>query len=357
MKKYTITIIIPQSKEKKDWIFENQKIQRESEEKITTEKITAIINTHLEKLQEHFLIEVAFIGADFTSLNEGLQEELLQHLSKYIKKGKIDEIRVCLRPNSVTKKVLKLLKKYKVKTIELEVHSTNDYILKRIGMEFTFKDIKRVSKQIRWHRFRLGHQISIGLPDSTKIDDINTAKTLTGLKTSVISINPVLVIKGTPLEKELNNKSYKPLAVVQAIETCKELVKIFNEKNIEINAIGFEPLDNEVEQQTFSEQVIAGPFHPAFRQLVESNLWYDAIVNKIKKLNAKVMEVEVTVNPEDINNVVGYKQENIKKLKDTYDVDLIVTESEEIKTGKSKIEITKIFNRNKFIILNWGRSF
>ena len=52
-------------------------------------------------------------------------------------------------------------------------------------------------------------------------------------------------------------------------------------------------------------------------------MWYDAVVEKIKKLNVKVKEVEVTVNPIDANNVIGHKRENIKKLKDTYDVDLI----------------------------------
>ena len=56
------------------------------------------------------------------------------------------------------------------------------------------------------------------------------------------------------------------------------------------------------------------------------------------------MEVEVTVNPEDTNNVIGYKQENIEKLKNIYDVDLIVTSSQNMKRGKSKIEITKEFN-------------
>ena len=44
---------------------------------------------------------------------------------------------------------------------------------------------------------------------------------------------------------------------------------------------GIQPLDSNVEQEEFSEKVIAGPFHPAFRQQVESGLWYDAIVNKI----------------------------------------------------------------------------
>ena len=295
-------------------------------------------------MDEHCFVEVAFVGSDFTNLKENIQQELLETLQKYIRMERVDSIRVSIRPNNINKKTIKMLKKYKVKTVELEVYSTNDYILKRIGMKYTYKDIKRASRMIRFNRFKLGHKITLGLPDSTKIDDINTAKNLIKLKTSIVSINPVLVIKGTPLEKECNEMKYKPLAVVQAIETCKELVKIFNEKNIEIIAIGFEPLDSDVEQEEFSEKVIAGPFHPAFRQKVESSLWYDAIVNKIKKLNTKVMEVEVTVNPLDTNNVIGYKQENIEKLKDTYDVDLIVTPNENIKPGKSRIEITKEFN-------------
>ena len=73
-------------------------------------------------------------------------------------------------------------------------------------------------------------------------------------------------------------------------------------------------------------------------------MWYDAIVSKIKKLNVKVKEVEVTINPIDVNNVIGHKKENVHKLKDIYDVDLIVKQDEDIKQGKSKIEITKTYN-------------
>ena len=74
------------------------------------------------------------------------------------------------------------------------------------------------------------------------------------------------------------------------------------------------------------------------------SLGYDAIVEKIKKLNVKVKEVEVTVNPIDANNVIGHKRENIKKLKDFYEVDLKVKQDASIKQGKSKIEITKQYN-------------
>ena len=73
-------------------------------------------------------------------------------------------------------------------------------------------------------------------------------------------------------------------------------------------------------------------------------MWYDAVVGRIKKLNVKVREVEVTVNPIDANNVIGHKKENVIKLKETYDVDLILKQDENIKQGKSKIEITKTYN-------------
>jgi len=72
-------------------------------------------------------------------------------------------------------------------------------------------------------------------------------------------------------------------------------------------------------------------------------MWYDAIVSKIKKLNTKVKEVEITVNPIDVNSVIGHKKENVKKLKDTYDVDLVVKQDKKIKQGKSKVEIIKVY--------------
>lgn len=56
------------------------------------------------------------------------------------------------------------------------------------------------------------------------------------------------------------------------------------------------------------------------------------------------MEVEVTVNPQDSDNVIGYEKENIQKLKEIYDIDLSVNPKEEIKPGKSKIEITKTYS-------------
>ena len=343
MKHYIIPIFVPHLGCPNDCIFCNQKSISGQTKQVTKEDVRKTIEEHLKNIKEADKIEVAFFGGSFTGIDEQVQKDLLSVAYEYVKEKKVDSIRVSTRPDYINKKILKMLKKYKVKTIELGVQSTNDYILNRAGRGHTFKDVKKASKLIRLYGFNLGHQIMVGLPESTKLDDINTAKTLIKLKPKMVRIYPVLVIKGTKLEKEYKQGKYKPLTVVQAVETCKELVRLFTEKNIDIIRIGLQPTDTITNPENFGSEVVAGPFHPAFRQLVESSLWYDVIVSKIKKLNVKVMQVEVTVNPIDVNNVIGHKKENITKLKDTYDVDLIVTKSDNIKQGKSKIEITKVY--------------
>lgn len=183
----------------------------------------------------------------------------------------------------------------------------------------------------------------VGLPESTKLDEINTAKALIKLKPKIVRIYPVLVIKDTPLEEEYKNNEYSPLTVEQAVETCKDIVDLFNKANIEVIRIGLQNTEEITDPQEKSSQVVAGPYHPAFRQLVEGRLWYDAIVQEIKKINVKVMQVKIIANQENVNNIIGHKKENILKLKEYYDVDVRVEADDDIKPGKFKLEIEKTY--------------
>ena len=342
MRKYVIPVFVPHLGCPNDCIFCNQKSISGQKKNITKEDAKKIIDEFIEGIKDkQGEKEIAFFGWSFTAIEESKQEELLNLAYEYIKAGKVNSIRISTRPDYIDKTILKRLKKYKVKTIELGVQSANNYILERAGRGHTFEDVQKASKLIRRYGFKLGHQMMVGLPESTRTDEINTAKALIKLKPKMVRIYPVLVIKGTKLEKEYQEGTYKPLTVVQAVETCKELVRMFDNKNIDIIRIGLQNTDEISDPENKESEVVAGPFHPAFRQLVESAMWYDAIVNKIKKLNAKVKEVEVTVNPIDVNNVIGHKKENVQKLKDTYEVDLVIKQDEKIKQGKSKIEIVE----------------
>lgn len=342
-KQYIIPIFVPHLGCPNDCVFCNQKSISGQTKQVTKEDVKNIIEEHLKYIKKDSKVEVAFFGGSFTGIEEEKQEELLSTAYEYIKQKKVDSIRISTRPDYIDKKILKRLKKYKVKTIELGVQSANDYILKKAGRGHTFEDVVKASKLIRWYGFDLGHQMMVGLPESTTVDEINTAKQLIKLKPKMVRIYPVLVIKNTKLEKDYNDGKYKPLTVIQAVEVCKELVKLFVKKHIEVIRIGLQPTDTITNPDNDKSEVLAGPFHPAFRQLVESGMWYDVIVEKIKQLNTKVKEVVVTVNPADVNNVIGQRKDNINNLRDVYDVNLIVKADEKIKQGKSKIEITKIY--------------
>lgn len=183
----------------------------------------------------------------------------------------------------------------------------------------------------------------IGLPESTKLDEINTAKALIKLKPKIVRIYPVLVIKHTPLAKEYESGDYLPLTVEQAVERSEEIMKLFNKAKIEVIRIGLQNTEEITDPTEKGSQVIAGPYHPAFRQLVESRMWYDEIVQKIKQINIKVMQVTITANPDNINNIIGHKKENVLKLKELYDVDVVVKPDENIKKGKFEIKIDKTY--------------
>ena len=343
-KQYIIPIFVPHLGCPNDCVFCNQKSISGQMKNITKKDIEETIEFYLNNFKDKKAhIEVAFFGGSFTGIEEHLQEEYLSTAYSYIESGKIDGIRISTRPDYINKTILKRLKKYKVQTIELGVQSANDYILEKSARGHTFEDVKRASKLIRWYGFNLGHQMMVGLPESSREDEINTARKLIKLKPKMVRIYPVLVIKNTKLEKEYNKGNYEPLPLVQAVETCKEIYKMFTKKKIEVIRIGLQNTEEISSPENEKSQVVAGPYHPAFRQLVEGEVWYEIILNKIKKLNVKVKEVEVTVNPVDVNNVVGHKRENALRLKDTYDVNLKVKQDSKIKQGKSIIKITKLF--------------
>lgn len=339
-KEYIIPVFVPHLGCTKCCTFCNQRKISGELKQVTPKDVTDTINYYLSNFKdENNYVEVAFFGGSFTAIDKKIQEELLSSVQPFIKEGKVDSIRLSTRPDAIDKDILKMLKKYNVKTIELGVQSTNDYILEKCKRGHSFEDVKKASKLIKWKGFRLGHQMMVGLPDSSEKDDLQTAKDIVKLKPKMVRIYPVLVIKGTELEDEYNKGEYTPLNVTQAVERSKEAVKLFRKHNIEVIRTGLQNTDTITNPEDKDSEVIAGPYHPAFGQLVEDAIWYDRIVEEIKKINAKIVKVEILANKENINNIVGHKKENINKLKDTYALIANVKENNKIKPGKFEIKI------------------
>ena len=257
-KEYIIPIFVPHLGCPNACTFCNQKSISGQTKMVTGEDVKKTIEYYLNSFKDNNkYVEVAFFGGSFTGIEEEKQIELLEAANKFIKEKKVDSIRISTRPDYIDNIILERLKKYNVKTIELGVQSTNDYILNKCKRGHNFSDVKNASKLIRKHKFILGHQMMVGLPESTLKDEIKTAKNLIKLKPKIVRIYPVLVIKGTQLEEDCKNNKFIPLTVKQAVDRSKEIVKMFERKNINVIRIGLQNTDTIKEPGSNESEVVA----------------------------------------------------------------------------------------------------
>ena len=182
-KEYIIPVFVSHLGCPETCVFCNQKKISGQETDVTKEDVKETIEKHLKNFDPaNRKVEIAFFGGSFTAISEEIQNGFLEVANEYIKQKKVDSIRISTRPDYISKDILKRLKKYNVRTIELGVQSSNDYILKKSQRGHTFADVIKASKLIRRFGITLGHQMMVGLPESTEIDEINTAKALIKLK-------------------------------------------------------------------------------------------------------------------------------------------------------------------------------
>ena len=282
-----------------------------------------------KNLDKKILLEL--VHEDFTSINIQNQKNILAKINETMQKYKIYGIKITSSPDSVDKKNLKFLKKFKVKEIELKIESSNDYILKQIGADFKFEYAKKIAKQIKFLRFALGITVTIGLPESTALDDLNTVKQSIGLKPIHITLIPCQINYNNEVKKLFDENDFEPLSKVQLIERLKESIKLISNAKIKSISIGYE--GQHIDDVDIED----------FRDLIASDMWYDRIVEMIKSYNVKVKVVEIEVNEADINIVKGIDNCNLNKLKEVYDVELQISKNDKIDKGNYKMKILKTY--------------
>ncbi len=309
MKFANIPIFIPELACPNQCVFCNQKKISGALRAPSLFEIDNIINTYLSTLPDSYIKNIAFFGGNFTGIDLTLQEEYLKTAYKYIENNKVDGIRVSTRPDYINEEILALLKKYNVKTIELGAQSTNNEVLKASGRGHTYDDIKTASYLIKKNGFNLGLQMMVGLPEDNYEKAIRTANDIAELGADNTRIYPTLIIKDTKLAELYYLKKYKPLELSQAINICKDVYKIFENKNINVLRMGLHPSE-ELEKN----DLIAGPYHISFKELVLTELWHELLKDKLQPFENK--NIIIVVNNTQINYAIGYNGKNRERLKE-----------------------------------------
>ena len=271
--------------------------------------VTTILQQYLSTIpKKNTEIEVGFFGGTFTGLSPERQKAYFESVLPFINNGRINGIRLSTRPDFISEEILGLLKKYPVKTIELGAQSMDDEVLKKSGRGHTSGDTENASRLILESEFKLGLQMMVGLPGDTEEKSVHTAKRIVELGASETRIYPVIVIKGTHLEKLFNEGKYIPLELEEAVGITKNVMAVFEDANVKIIRIGLHPSEGLLNRDDY----IAGPFHPSFRELVMTSAWTDRFH---ELLNGKKGDnLEIRVNPTDLNAAIGYSGKNRKLL-------------------------------------------
>ena len=67
--------------------------------------------------------------------------------------------------------------------------------------------------------------------------------------------------------------------------------------------------------ELFDTELVAGPYHPAFRELCDNKIYFDKIENAIKTTKTDANNIKVFVNDKNISKAVGQNRNNIEKFK------------------------------------------
>ncbi len=249
--------------------------------------------------------EIAFFGGSFTAIEPGYMESLLQAARDCVKEYGFTGIRLSTRPDAVEEPVLALLKGYGVTAIELGAQSMDDRVLALNRRGHTAAQTIEAAGRIKSMGFEMGLQMMTGLYGDTAEGALETADKLIDLQPDTARIYPTLVLPGTGLARLYAQGRYAPQTLEQAVELCARLLGRFEEKGVRVIRLGLHA------EKELEAGLLAGPYHPAFRQLVESRMVFHRLTEQFARSGEK--RQQVLVKPNHLSTVQGHKKENLIK--------------------------------------------
>ena len=251
--------------------------------------------------------EIAFFGGTFTSLTKSSQHKYLDIANKF--RSSISGIRISTRPDSIDPNVLAFCKENNVRTIELGIQSFDDEVLKKTFRGYNSETAINACKLVKEHKFQLGIQLMSGLPGFCRRSLENSINLTKKISPHFVRIYPTIILKRTKLEKWFLAGKYTPLKLNGAVEIVSGMVRRFEQKGIRVIKIG---LHSDIKE----EDIIAGPYHRSFGELVRAEILKKNILENYKPQT-------LIISRADISLFKGFKSNMLKALKQELKLDIL----------------------------------
>ena len=298
-----IAIFIPHAGCPNKCSFCNQKSISGADKQPEFTDVQKVCKQAISEVNDKENTEIAFFGGSFTAIERSYMIGLLEAAQPFIGEGKFRGIRISTRPDCINEEILALLKSYKVTAIELGVQSMSDEVLYANDRGHTSEDVQKAAKLIHQSGIELGLQMMVGLYKSNADLDTFTAMELIKLTPKAVRIYPVAILEGTKLAELYRKGEYIPMELETAVRLCADLLKLFQDADIDVIRLGLHASD------LVESQLIGGLYHPAFRELCEGLLYRDIIAEKI---NGKSSKFTIEVSTKSVSKAIGQKKSNIE---------------------------------------------
>lgn len=254
--------------------------------------------------ESHF----AFYGGSFTCLPKTVQQSMLEAVQPWLRRGEVDAIRLSTRPDCVDKTNCDFLVHYGVRIVELGVQSLDDGVLQASLRGHTEKDCVDAAGHLHRASLEVGVQLMPGLPQESRYSFMQTIKKAIVMQPSFVRLYPALVVANSGLADLYKKGEYSPLSLEMAIALTAWARRSFIKAGIRVVRMGLQP------SESLESSLLAGPYHPAFGELVISRDW----LKKTRQLLAANpgKKVEITISPRDLSAFNGRKRANIERLKE-----------------------------------------
>jgi len=279
--------------------------------------------------------QVAFYGGSFTALSKKEQVDYLKEVQSFLASGLINSIRISTRPDALDEEILCLLKEYGVKTIELGTQSMIDEVLMLANRGHCAEDTISAVSRLREWGFGVGLQLMIGLPGDSLVRFLQTLDRVIDLRPDFVRIHPTLVLEGAPLEILWRTGRYLTLSLEEAIQWLKIGFLKLERSSIPLARIGLQPT------RELERDFLAGPFHPALHQLIDSEVFFDMATSLLESFDDG-LEPVFFCHATEISNMRGQRNGNIMRLREKFRLkDISIQGREDVPKGSLALQTQK----------------
>jgi histone acetyltransferase (RNA polymerase elongator complex component) len=291
-------------------VFCNERMISGNAEAITEAGMRETVRSYIASSRKSDPVEIAFYGGSFTGMDRGEQTEFLRMACALIAEGTVRSIRVSTRPDDIEGDWLDTLRRLGVRAVEVGAQSMNDGVLRQSARGHTGDDVRKAVGVLKEKGFETGIHLMAGLPGESWETFENSVAEVIRLGPDTVRIHPVVVFRDTDLAGLFERGDYRPLSLEEAVSWCKLALVRFTRARIPVIRLGLQAT-GEMEKKG---GILAGPWHPAFRSLVEAELFRDMALELIAKAGGIGSGRVFHVAPADLSNFNGMGRANLAFL-------------------------------------------